>query len=122
MNPRQKAVFEAKQIMRLGSEDPVCVRCGESNPLRLVLPNGHHGTGKKRDPKFQVILCASCHQELHFLARLKGVAFGPREGHIKARMAARLRALALLLDMISDYLRRWANELEAENKGDDGHE
>ena len=45
MNPREKAVFEAKQIMRLGSEDPVCVWCGESNPLRLVLPNGHHVTG-----------------------------------------------------------------------------
>ena len=67
MNSREKAVFEAKQIMRLGSEDPVCVKCGESNPLRLVLPNGHHVTGKKRDPKFQEILCASCHRNCTFL-------------------------------------------------------
>ena len=120
MNPRKKAVFEAKQIMRLGSEDPVCVLCGESNPLRLVLPKGHHVTGKKRDPKFQEILCASCHQELHLLARLKGAAFGQYEGHIPAREAARLRALALSREMEAEYLRRWANELEAHSTGGGG--
>lgn len=122
MNPRQNAVFKAKQIMRLGSEDPVCVWCGESNPLRLVLPNGHHGTGKKRDPKFQEIVCASCHQELHLRAPLKGAVFGKREGPVRARTAARLRALALSRDMEAEHMRRWANELEADKKGSGGHE
>jgi hypothetical protein len=120
MNPREKAVFEAKQIMRLGSEDPVCVLCGERNPLRLVLPNGHHVTGRKRDPKFQEILCASCHQELHLLARLKGALFGKREGPLPARTAARLRALALSRDMEAEHLRHWANESEAHSTGGDG--
>lgn len=122
MNPRRKAVFEAKQIMRLGSEDPVCVWCGESNPLRLVLPNGHHVTGRKRDTKFQEIVCASCHQELHLLARLYDVAFGPCERYIPARTAARLRALALARDREAEHLRRWADELDADNSGGDGHE
>ncbi len=122
MNPRQKAVFRAKQIMRLGSEDPVCVWCGESNPLRLVLPNGPHLTGRKRDPKFREILCASCHQELHLLARLHDVAFGPCERHIPARTAARLRALALSRDREAEHLRRWADDVEAHSRGADGHE
>jgi hypothetical protein len=122
MNPQKKAVFEAKQIMRLGSEDPVCVVCGESNPLRLVLPNGHHVTGQKRDPKFQVAVCASCHQELHLRARLKGATFGLREGHVPARTAARLRAEAVFDEMRAEYKRRWANELEAHCRGGEGYE
>ena len=117
MKPRQKAVFEAKQIMRLGSEDPICMTCGETNPLRLVLPNGHHVTGKKRDPEFQTIFCANCHQELHLLAPLRGATFGQREGPIPARTAARLRALALSRDIEAEYLRRWANECQGRSAG-----
>jgi len=108
--------------MRLGSEDPVCAICGESNPLRLVLPNGHHVTGKKRDPRFQVVLCASCHQELHLRARLKGATFGLRERHVPARTAARLRAEAVFDEMRAEYKRQWANELEAPSRGDEGYE
>ena len=115
MNPREKAVFQAKQTMRLGSEDPVCVRCGESNPLRLVLPNGHHLTGKQRDPELQTILCASCHQELHLLAPLRGATFGQRERHIPARTAGRLRALGLFFDIVAEHL-------QAHDRSADGHE
>ena len=122
MNPRASAVFKAQQIMRLGSEDPICVKCGESNPLRLVLPNGHHVTGKKRDPKFQEVYCASCHQELHLLARPKGAVFGKREGPLPARTAARLRALALSRDMEAKHLRHWADESEAHSTGGDADE
>ncbi len=112
MNPRQKAVFQAKQAMRLGTANPVCVSCGESNPLRLVLPKGHHPTGELRDPRFQAPICASCHEEAHHRARGDGVTFGQREGRIEARTASRLRALASFLQMVVDYLRRWADELD----------
>jgi len=112
VNPRQKAVFEAKQAMRLGTENPVCVPCGESNPLRLVLPTGHHPTGEKRDPSMKTPTCASCHQEAHFRARRDGVTYGVREGRVQARTSSRLRALASFLQMVVDYLLRWADELD----------
>lgn len=112
MNPRQKAVVQAKQLMRLGTENPVCVTCGEPNPLRLVLPKGHHVTGEKRDPRCQTPICGSCHEEAHHRARANGVTFGQREGPVGSRTASRLRALASFLQMVVDYLRRWADELE----------
>jgi hypothetical protein len=112
MNPRQKAVMEARQLMRLGTHDPVCVSCGESNPLRLVLPNGDHVTGKNRDPGLRAAVCASCHLERHFIAQQQGIKFGRCESRVQARTAARLRALGSFLQMVAQYLFRWADELD----------
>lgn len=112
MNPRIRAVRKAQHIMRLGSENPVCVLCGESNPNRLMRIQGHHLTGGKRDPDFQVVVCFNCQHELHFRAPLVGATFGKREGRVPARTAARLRALALFHDLEAEHLRCWANELE----------
>ncbi len=116
MNPRQKAVREARNLMRLGSEDPVCFFCGESNPNRLMRLRGHHLTGWKRDPSFQVIICFNCHHELHLRAPVAGATFGKREGRAPARTASRLRALALSRDMEAEHLRRWADELDNEER------
>ena len=85
MNPRQKAVRDARHLMRLGSEDPVCVLCGESNPHRLMRLQGHHLTGWKRDPAFQSIVCFNCQHELHLRAPTVEATFGKREGRAPAR-------------------------------------
>lgn len=116
MNPRQKAVRGARHLMRLGSENPVCILCGESNPNRLMRLQGHHLTGWQRDPAFQVIVCFNCQHELHFRAPIAGATFGKREGRVPARTAARLRALALFHDVEAEHLRRWAQELDKEER------
>ena len=113
MNPGKKAVLEARQRMRLGTDDPVCVICGESNPARLMLWKGHHITGEDRDPGFNVVICYNCQHELHdFRAPAAGATFGKREGPIPARMAARHRAEAVLFQMMAEHRIRWADELE----------
>jgi len=113
VNPRKKAIIEARQRMRLRTDDPMCAYCGESNPARLMLYEGHHVTGRLRDPGLKFVICFNCQHELHDLrAPIAGVTFGKREGPIRARDAARLRALALSCEMQAEYLRRWADELE----------
>ena len=114
--------MEARQLMRLGSENRVCVICGESNPARLMLWKGHHLTGKDRDPRFKVVICFNCHHELHdFRAPIAGVKFGKREGPIPARTAARLQAMAVLHEMTAENMSRWADELEG-CEANDEHE
>jgi hypothetical protein len=49
-----------QQYKRLGTRQPICVGCAESNPFCLEL---HHIAGRKYDGRLSIV-CANCHKKL----------------------------------------------------------
>lgn len=49
-----------QQLRRLGTQNPQCVHCGESDPAVLEL---HHIAGRKHHDDLAIV-CANCHRKL----------------------------------------------------------
>lgn len=49
-----------QQYQRLGTQNPVCLNCGESSPFCLEL---HHLAGRKHHDD-KAIVCRNCHRKL----------------------------------------------------------
>ena len=54
----------------LGSTNPSCFDCGESDIACLELD---HPVGKKRDPKFTRVRCRNCHRKIEFKRDVGGL-------------------------------------------------
>jgi len=49
-----------QQLRRLGTQNPICVGCGELDPAVLEL---HHIAGRKHSEDLSIV-CANCHRKL----------------------------------------------------------
>lgn len=114
---RQKDAEDRKQqrLRRLGTQNPICVDCGESDPAVLEL---HHIAGRKHHDDV-VILCANCHrkqsdkQRDHFSGPAPG-AEGP-----SAQVGHYLVGLGDLMCEIGPTLRKIGAKFIEESKQSD---
>lgn len=96
-----------KQYRRLGTREPVCVGCGESNPFCLEL---HHLAGQKHHGDTGIV-CRNCHRKL---TDKQHDHESPTQSTPSAQSAAigrYLLGLADLLLMIVNALRDFGKQL-----------
>jgi len=99
-----------KQYRRLGTREPICVACGESNPLCLEL---HHLAGQKHHGDTGIV-CRNCHRKLtdHQHDHIPPSASVVQEQD--ATIGRYLLGLADLLLMIVNALRKFGKKLVGE--------
>lgn len=96
-----------KQYRRLGTREPVCVGCGESNPFCLEL---HHVAGQKHHGDTGIV-CRNCHRKLTDQQR-DHMPLPPAKPVAQSTTVGRyLLGLADLLLMIVNALRGFAKQL-----------
>jgi hypothetical protein len=102
-----------RQLRRLGTQNPICVVCGEADPAVL---ERHHIAGRQHDEDL-AIACANCHKKLSNKQR-DHVSPGPRQPQGQAaRIGHYLQGLADLFELIVEALRRFAAWLIGESAG-----
>lgn len=57
---RNAEVRKQQKLRKLGTQNPICVGCGESDPLVL---EQHHIAGRKHSDDLAIV-CANCHRKL----------------------------------------------------------
>jgi superfamily I DNA/RNA helicase len=89
-----------QRLRRLGTQNPNCVACGESDPAVLEL---HHIAGRKHHVDLS-ILCANCHRKASDRQRnrIEGVEASDRR---LDRIGYYLLGLADLLEMVAGTFR-----------------
>lgn len=93
-----------QQLRRLGSKNPICVTCGESDPRVLEL---HHIAGRKNHENVAIV-CANCHRKFSDKQRDHHSTGSRSATGVPETIAHYLQGLADLLVMIADALRRFA--------------
>jgi len=102
-----------KALERLGSNNPRCVACGESDPRCLEL---HHPGGKTYTAD-TIIQCRNCHPKLEDGRRdHPGQVGNPPE--LGERIGHLLLGLADLFVLLVDILRKWGIQLIEHAKGE----
>ena len=104
-----------QRLRRLGTQTPICVACGESDPAVLEL---HHIAGRAHDDD-ESIVCANCHRKLS--DKQRDHSHGgptPVEGQ-SARMGHYLLGLADLLAMVVHTLRKFGALLISQSQQGD---
>jgi hypothetical protein len=100
-----------QQLRRLGTQNPCCVACGESDPVVLEL---HHIAGRKHSEDLSIV-CANCHRKL---SDKQCDRTTPRPSDAVGQLGNighYLTGLADLLAMIVDALRRFGQWLIGES-------
>lgn len=92
-----------QRLRRLGTQNPICVACGESDPAVLEL---HHIAGRAHDDD-ESIVCANCHRKLSDKQRDHSPAKPAHADVQSARMGHYLLGLADLLAMVVHALRKF---------------
>ncbi len=115
-NPIRTARRKVRRLVRLGSDHPVCFRCGVAEvavlvPVSKKFLEDHHVVGSSHDPIFTVPLCRNCHYLATEDLLLSDVNMLPEPNPIK-RVAIILRGLAVHFEMLAEACRRWAALLE----------
>jgi hypothetical protein len=100
-----------KQYRRLGTREPVCVGCGESNPFCLEL---HHLAGQKHQGDTGIV-CRNCHRKLTDQQRDHVPPSPAKPSARSATIGRYLLGLADLLLMIANALRDFGKQLMGEN-------
>jgi hypothetical protein len=101
--PRDAEDRRQQQLRRLGTQSPVCVSCGESDPAVLEL---HHIAGRKHSDNVSIV-CANCHRKLSDQQR-DHVAAGAAEAEgLLAKIGHYLLGLADLLALAVKALREF---------------
>jgi hypothetical protein len=90
-----------QRLRRLGTQNPICVGCGETDPTVLEM---HHVAGRKNSEDLSIV-CANCHRKLSNAQR-DHVPPGPRPpaGHL-AVIGHYLLGIADLFALIVEALR-----------------
>jgi hypothetical protein len=104
-----------QRLRRLGTQDPICVACGESDPAVLEL---HHIAGRKYDDD-ESIVCANCHRKLSDKQRDHSPSVQTQSDGQSALMGHYLLGGADLLALIVDTLRKFGTRLIAESRRGD---
>jgi hypothetical protein len=99
-----------RQLRRLGTQNPSCVACGESNPFVLEL---HHIAGRKHSNDLSTV-CANCHRKLSNKQRDHVAPGSTVPKGQSANIGHFLLGLADFLEMIVEALRRFGNWLIGE--------
>jgi len=113
-----KEIRKQNRLEQLGSNDPVCVCCGETDWRCLEL---HHIAGKAFDDDLAIV-CRNCHRKLSDDQRdhPKKVSAKPTSFESKGRF---LLGLADLLELIVKKLRVFGQDLiQAAQDGNIDHE
>jgi hypothetical protein len=119
-NPARAARRQTELRERLGCEQPACIYCGITEPSVLMLTRlsrqrvileSNHVYGRSHDPEVTVLTCRNCHALFHENLLDAGVDLRPESDPIK-RVAAMLRAEAVLFEGLADAKRRQASILE----------
>ena len=97
-----------QQYRRLGTRNPMCVVCGESDPFCLEL---HHIAGQKHDDDV-CIVCRNCHRKLtnQQLGHTGGGNAAPGDSML-ATIGRYLYGLCDLLVLVLNTLREFAKWL-----------
>jgi hypothetical protein len=111
-NPARAARRKAEAIEQLGTDQPRCVYCGNSDPL-VVRPRrivDHHIFGRDRD-SLEVIACLNCHAAAHEHLQDAEV---PMTQEKEPTMFARaiFRALAVHFELLAKACWRFAKRME----------
>jgi hypothetical protein len=102
-----------RQLRRFGTQNPICVTCGESDPVVLEL---HHIARQKHNDDLSIV-CANCHRKLSTKQR-NHVPPGSRETVEElGRCGHYLLGLADLLEMVVNTLRRLGADLLGKRGG-----
>ena len=111
-NPARAARRKAEAIEQLGTEQPRCLYCGNTDPL-LVRPRrivNHHIFGQERDP-LAVPTCLNCHAVAHEDLRDAAVPMTHEQEPPKFARAI-FRALAVHFSLLAEACRRFAKRME----------
>lgn len=106
-NPKKDATRRSRQRRRLPPE-PVCVGCGETDP---VLLEAHHPAGEVHDKDLIVVLCRNCHAKATEGQRQGEVPLRPTSNSLD-RIVALLKAFGAFFHTIADFMIRTAQQLE----------
>jgi hypothetical protein len=103
-NPIARARRLQSRRKELGSSNPSCFDCGESD---IACLEGDHPVGKKRDPKFTRTRCRNCHRKVEFKRDVAGLTKNgqhrPDESEIE-EVCSYLLLLAEDQDLIAERL------------------
>jgi hypothetical protein len=104
-----KARREERTFLKLGTRQPVCTLCPESDPACLDIKNGHHVTGQQRDIELKVVVCANDQRKQH--ARLDDAGLTmQRESNPRELQRSRLLFSAEFLESLAEAHRKWHGE------------
>jgi len=92
-----------QRLRRLGTQNPICVACGETHPGVLEL---HHVAGRKHSDD-TALVCANCHRKLSDKQRDHVPPGMAKTGSELTHIGHYLLGLADLLAMIVEALRKF---------------
>lgn len=105
-DPRRNDLRKEQRRRRLGS-NPVCIRCGESDPVAF-----HHVAGRNNDKELEGPFCQNCNAKAHEALRDAGVSIqADPKRTVLERIQAILRALATFFELLAQSLHHWASQL-----------
>jgi hypothetical protein len=96
-----------KQYRRLGTREPLCVGCAESNPFCLEL---HHLAGQKYHGDLAIV-CRNCHRKLTDQQQEHEGSLSPKPWADSVTIGRYLLGLADLLLMVVNALRDFGKHL-----------
>src|SRR5579862_8863163 len=99
--PADREDRKQQQLRRLGTQNPICVACGEPDASVLEL---HHIAGRKHKDDLSIV-CANCHRKLSNIQRGRPSEYIQRSDGQSAHLGHYLLGLADLLEMIVSTLR-----------------
>jgi hypothetical protein len=113
MTKRKDAEDRKQQrLRRLGTQNPSCAACGESEPAVLEL---HHIAGQEHHDDVAIV-CANDHRKLSDKQRDHGSRESTQPKSDFASMGHYLLGLADLLAMVVETLRKFGAQLIARSK------
>jgi 5-methylcytosine-specific restriction endonuclease McrA len=112
-NPVERARRLEMRRKYLGSADPKCFYCGESDIECLEI---EHPLGRNRDPKRTRIVCRNCHRKLEMKRDLAGLTNNGKH-NVEESPSEEMRTFLLRLaddhEATADSLRRKADSLRS---------
>jgi hypothetical protein len=123
-NPARAARRKTEQRESFGSEPPVCIYCGITEPSvitltrisrRRVILESNQTYGRNHDSEATFLLCRNCHALFHENLLDAGVDLRPEADPTK-RVVTMLRAEAVHFEMLADAKWRQAVLLEGKER------
>ena len=118
--PIRTARRRVRRLVRLGSDHPVCLRCGIAEvavlvPVSKKFLEDHHVVGNSHDPILTVPFCRNCHYLATENLLRADVSMLPERNPVR-RVEITLRGLAVHHEMLAEACRRWADSLECQEE------